>query len=162
MDGLHGFEGMVFEDFLADFVPDIFLGIQLRRVRRQKKKLDIARHDQIAIPMVGCAVEHQQNVVSPKAPCQHVEKNLETSRVGGWHDQIGAGAILWTDRAVEIGELTNPVRGDGGSDSTRRPAWSRAVDPAKPRFVREHDFQAAATHCGRSPCVPDSGGKVFF
>ena len=33
---VHRFEGIILEDFLTDLIPDVFLRIQLRRIRRQK------------------------------------------------------------------------------------------------------------------------------
>ena len=35
-DGVDGFEGVVLEDLLADFVPYIFLRVELRRVGRKE------------------------------------------------------------------------------------------------------------------------------
>ena len=35
-NGVDGFEGVVLEDLLADFVPDIFLRVELRRVGRKE------------------------------------------------------------------------------------------------------------------------------
>jgi hypothetical protein len=34
--GVDGFESIVLEDFLTDFIPQIFLRVELRRVRRQE------------------------------------------------------------------------------------------------------------------------------
>jgi len=35
-DGVDGLEGVVLEDLLADFVPDIFLRVEFRRVGRKE------------------------------------------------------------------------------------------------------------------------------
>jgi hypothetical protein len=40
-DGVDGFEGVILEDFLADFIPEIFLGVELWRIGRQEEQRDI-------------------------------------------------------------------------------------------------------------------------
>ena len=46
--GVDGFEGIVFEDFLADFVPQIFLRVELWRVGRQEEQRDIVGKHEVA------------------------------------------------------------------------------------------------------------------
>ena len=41
VDVVHGFEGVVFEDFLPNFVPEIFLRVQLRGIRWEEVERDI-------------------------------------------------------------------------------------------------------------------------
>ncbi len=51
--GADGFEGAVLEDFLADFIPEIFFRVEFWRVRRQEESRDIARKHEVASAMVG-------------------------------------------------------------------------------------------------------------
>ena len=55
-------EGVVLEDLLADFAPDIFLWVELRRVRRKEQERDVVGEHEVATPVVGSAVENQKNM----------------------------------------------------------------------------------------------------
>ena len=67
-DGVDGFEGVVLEDFLADFIPEIFLGVELWRIGRQEEQRDIIGKREVAAAMVGGAVENQENILPGKFP----------------------------------------------------------------------------------------------
>ena len=75
-DGVDGFEGVVLEDFLADFIPEIFLGVELWRIGRQEEQRDIIGKREVATAMVGGAVENQENILPGKFPRQDVEEGL--------------------------------------------------------------------------------------
>jgi len=76
-DGVHRFERIVFEDFFTDFIPQVFLRIELRRIRREIQEHDVVRNDKVAAAVVGGTVENQQNVLASKLARQHVEEDLE-------------------------------------------------------------------------------------
>ena len=42
--GVHGFKGEVLEDLLANFVPEVLLRVQLRRIGWQEQKRDVVSH----------------------------------------------------------------------------------------------------------------------
>jgi hypothetical protein len=46
--GVDGFERIVLEDFLADFVPEIFLRIEFRRIGREIQQRDVAGNGKVA------------------------------------------------------------------------------------------------------------------
>jgi hypothetical protein len=46
--GVDGFERIVFEDFLTDFVPEIFLRIEFRRIGRKIQERDVVGNGKVA------------------------------------------------------------------------------------------------------------------
>jgi hypothetical protein len=63
-------------------------------------------------PMIGRAVENQQDVLSGKLARQHVEEHLEACRIRGRHGQILASAITGTDRAIQVDVFADELGGD--------------------------------------------------
>src|SRR5258705_12600153 len=76
--------------------------------------------------------------------------------------RIDAGAVLWADGAIQIDVFANELTGDLRPRPIGSPARSRAVHPAKARFVGEHDAQAATTSGGSPPGLPHSIWKAAF
>ncbi len=155
--GAHGvdrFEGVVLEDFLANFIPEILLRVELRRIGRQEQQCDIVGKRKVAAAMVGGAVENQEDVLPGKFPREDIEEGLEARRVRCRHDQIDASPILRRDRSVQIDVFANELGGDLGPGAGWSPARPRAVDPAETRFIGEHDPQATTAPGGSPPLVP--------
>jgi hypothetical protein len=75
--GVDGFEGIVLEDLLTDFIPEVFLRIEFRRVRRQEQHCDIARNREVAAAMVGSSIEDQEDILPDKPSRQDIEEALE-------------------------------------------------------------------------------------
>ena len=61
---VHGFEGVVFEDFLPNFIPEIFLRVQLRGIRWEEVERDIGGDYEIVAVMIGGTVQKQQDMLS--------------------------------------------------------------------------------------------------
>src|SRR5260370_38264191 len=77
--GVDGFEGVVLEDFLADFIPEIFLRVQFWRLgREEEQRAKGARSPQ---RWLGGAVENQEDVLAGKFPREDVEESLEARRI---------------------------------------------------------------------------------
>ena len=112
--GVDGFEGVVLKDFLADFIPEIFLRVKLRRIGRQEEQRDIVWKREVAAAMVGGAVEHQENILPGKLSREDVEEGLEARRIRCWHDQIDASPVLRTDRAVQVDVFANSWEATSG------------------------------------------------
>src|SRR5262249_7295579 len=55
--GVHGFECIVLEDFFADFIPEIFFRIELRRIGRKIQERDVVGNYKVTAAVVGRAVE---------------------------------------------------------------------------------------------------------
>ena len=148
-----GFERIVFEDLLTNFVPNIFLRIELRRIGRKVQQRDVVRNDQHAAPMVGSPIEHEKDILSSELSCQRIEEGLEASGVRRRHDQIHAASVLGGDGAVQIDVFADQLGGHFRSGPDRHPARSGPIDATKSRFVGEHDAQTA---------TPPGGGAAGF
>src|SRR6476659_78124 len=120
-DGVDGFEGVVLEDFLADFIPEIFLGVELWRIGRQEEQRDIIGKREVAAAMVGGAVENQENILPGKFPRQDVEEGLEARCIRCRHNQIDTDAVLRRDRAVQIDVFADKLGGDRGLFGSSHP-----------------------------------------
>jgi len=125
-------------------------------------KHDVAGDVEIVAVMVAGTVHEQQDELPPIPSGQCLEKNLEAFGIGRRHDQIDASSILGTDGAIEIHVFANELGGDLRPGASGSPARSRAVHPAKARFVGEHDAQAATTSGGKPPGSPHSIWKAVF
>ena len=61
--GVHGidrFKGIILEDLLADFVPEIFLRIEFRRIGWKTQERDVVGNGELAGAMVGSAVDNRR------------------------------------------------------------------------------------------------------
>src|SRR3974390_2186596 len=118
---VHGFQRVVLEDFFADFIPEIFLRIEFRRIRRKIQQRDVVGNSKVATTVVGGAVEDQQDILPRKLTREDLKEDLETFGIRGWHDQIDASAILGRDRTVQIDVFADELGGDTGPYADRRP-----------------------------------------
>src|SRR5262249_36055351 len=53
---VHGLKRVVLEDFFADFIPEIFLRIEFRRIRRKVQQRDVVGNSKVAAAMLGYIV----------------------------------------------------------------------------------------------------------
>ena len=162
LHGVDGFEGVVLEDFLADFIPEIFLRIEFWCIGRQEQQRDVVGNREAAASMVGGAVENQQDILPGKSSRQDIDEALKACRIRCRHDQIDAGTVLRRNRAIQIDVFANELGGHLRPDAARRPARSRPVDPAETRFIGEHDPQPTAALGGRPPNLPYRAWKAAF
>ena len=51
--GIHGFEGVVLEDFFAEFIPEVFLRIEFRGIGRKIQERYVVRNGKVAAAMLG-------------------------------------------------------------------------------------------------------------
>src|ERR1700752_3369324 len=162
MDLGHGFEDVVLENLLADFVPQIFLRIEFRRVGRQKQQGDVFRNNQLATAVVGSAVEHQQYILPGEPSRQRIEEDLKAGRVRCRHNEIDAGSILRADGTIQIDVFADELRSHFGSDAGRSPAGPRPFHPPDPRLAAKHDAPPPPTPRGAPPRPLYSARKAVF
>jgi hypothetical protein len=112
--------------------------------------------------MIAGAVHEQQDELAGILLGQCLQKNLEALGIGGRHDQIDAGSVLWADGAIQIDVFADELAGDLWPCPSGSPARSRAVHSAEARFISEHDAQAAATSGGSPPSLPHGSWKAVF
>jgi hypothetical protein len=162
MDFVHGFESIVLEYFFPHFIPDIFLRVQLGRVRWEEMQNYISGDLKFVSAVVAGSVHNKQDQLLGIFLRQGLQKNLEAFGIGRRHHQVDASSVLRADRAIQIDVFTNELAGDLWADADGCPARSRAVHPTEARFVGEHDAQATATPGGSPSGFPDSIGEPFF
>ena len=109
MDFVHGFESIVLEYFLPHFIPDIFLRVQLGRVRWEEMQNYISGDLKFVSAVVAGSVHNKQ-------------KNLEAFGIGRRHHQVDASSVLRADRAIQIDVFTNELAGDLWADADGCPA----------------------------------------
>ena len=148
--------------FLSNFVPDIFLRVQLRRIRREWLQNDVSRDFEFVTVVIAGSVHNKQYEILGIFLRHGLHKNLEAFGVGRRHDQKDASSVLRANCAIQIDVFTNELGGDLWPYANGCPARSWAVHSAEARFVGEHDAQAATTPGGNQPGFPDSIGKPFF
>ena len=71
VDVVHGFEGIVLEYFLTNFIPEVFLRVQLRRVRWEEMQNDIGGDLEFVAVVIAGSVHKKQcamETVSVMAP----------------------------------------------------------------------------------------------
>jgi hypothetical protein len=98
--GVDGFEGVVLEEFLTDFIPEIFLRVELWRIGRQEEQRDVIGKRELFAAMVGGAVENQEDILPGKFSGDNIEEYLEACRIRCRHDQIDARSVLRAGRSV--------------------------------------------------------------
>ena len=123
---------------------------------------DIGGDLKFVAAMIAGSVHEKQDQLLVIFLCQGLQKNLEAFGIGRRHDQEDASSVLRADSAIQIDVFTNELAGDLRPDADGCPARSRAVHPAEPRFIGEHDAQATATPGGSPPSFPHGIGKIFF
>jgi hypothetical protein len=112
--------------------------------------------------MVGGAVENQEDILAGKFSGEDIEEDLEACRIRCRHDQINAGSVLRTNRSVQVDVFANELGGHLGPGAHGSPARPRAVHPAEPCFISEHDPYATTPPCGSPPSFPHSIWKTVF
>jgi hypothetical protein len=60
--GIHGFERVVLEDFFANFISEIFLRIELRRIGRKIQQRDVIGNGEVSATVVRDTVVSEQPI----------------------------------------------------------------------------------------------------
>jgi hypothetical protein len=147
---------------VAQVLPDVLDGVQLRRSRGQEDKRDVLRGDEVASGVPAGAVE-QQNGVSALGDDEGdlVQVELHGLGIGVGQRQRRACAARWTDRAEEVGALIALVGRLARPRPASRPLSDDPVLLADAGLVLEPDLDRLA--------LGDAGqmslqrrGKVFL
>jgi hypothetical protein len=94
---------------VASFIPEIFLRIELWRVRWQEEQRDVVGNREVSATMVGGAIENQQDVVPGEPSRQDCEECLEARRMRRRHDQVDACPVFRRDCTVQIDVFANEL-----------------------------------------------------
>ena len=74
---IHGFERVVLEDFFADFIPEIFLRTEFRRIRRKIQQRDVVGNGKIATTVVGAPSRTSKMSCRANLRARTFEEDLE-------------------------------------------------------------------------------------
>src|SRR6185437_235585 len=94
--------------------PQVFLRIELWRIRREIQERDVVGNDKVTAAVVGRTIENQQNILASKLARQHVEEGLKACRIRSRHNQIDASAVLGRDRTVQVDVFADELGGHFG------------------------------------------------
>ena len=105
-DIVEGFEDAVRQPVLAHELPDVFLGVEFGRARRQRQERDVARNLERLGAMPAGLIEQEDCVRAGRnLGCDLVEMKLHGLGVAGWQHEGGAGSAFRADRTEQIGRL---------------------------------------------------------
>jgi len=128
------------------FVPDMFLRVEFRRVGRQSHQVDVFWAPQF-LGLVGTGpIHHHENEVIRVSRTDLFQKAAHPLGVHLPADHPIHLALKRTYRAVDMHELALVAIGDGRSGWRGRPTSANAHHTAKARFVLKHQPDLAPPH----------------
>ena len=155
-------EHSVRELLFAQFIPDVFLRIQLGRIGRQGKQADVIGNDEfLGFVRAGSIYDHDNQF----GRVSLADLGEELSHAESVHLPAQPPIQLplqWADRAVDVNKLAFLAITDHRPQRSRRPAPPGSHHASKASLVLKHQAHRAA----RWPLGPQHGsqrfGKFFF
>lgn len=92
----------VVEMLLAQFIPEMLLRVEFRRVRGKKHQAQIVRQMKVFALVPPGAIEHHDDIVVRIATGYLVEKDLHTAGIDMGQHQTVEAAVLRTDCAIGV------------------------------------------------------------
>ena len=109
-DGVIAVPDTVTEEVAAHELPDVFHGVQFRRVGRQRQQHDVVGHIEPRRAVPARAVEHQQGDGADGDAATNLGHMLVHGRdIDLRHDDGGTDTALRTDRPEQIGPFKAPI-----------------------------------------------------
>lgn len=133
------------ELLFPQFVPDMFLRVELGRVWRQAKQSHVLWHNQVLRHVRACAVHHHDYEL---APVGSADLSKEFRHPDGIHlasDHPVQLPLHRTDGAVDIEELALVAVAHRGSHRLLSPAAANAHHAPESSLVLEHQADPSAT-----------------
>ena len=156
-------EHAVGEPVVADELPDVLLGVELRALGGQRNDRNVVRHDEMLGEMPGGLIDQQSCVPSCRdlrRDCCQVE--CHCLGVAGWQDQAAAFAFIGADGAKYIGGCRALVLRGRWPGAPLRPAPRDLVLLPDAGFVAKPDFYVADTGIVLACDLIQLGGEVFL
>ena len=159
--GVKALEDPVVEEFLAQFIPDVFNRVELRGIGRKFQQVDVGRGLECLTAMPACTVNHHDDMLVGVTCRDLVEEQLHAFGVDVRQDQAVEVASAHVHRAIGIGVF---VRQHGLADGAHRlgsPAPAHVRDASEARLVLVHQLDGLALR----PVLADGGerfGEFFF
>jgi len=161
-DVVERFEDSVRQPVLPHELPDIFLGIEFWRARRQGQERQIVGNLEIFGAMPAGLVEDQDRVSATHDPGSDlIEMKLHGLGVAERENEGGAGSVFGAYRTEQIGRLSALIMRGSGARARSRPTISELVLLANPHLVLEPDlYWGAGRELGTD--FRHAYGKVFL
>ena len=136
-----GFKHAVGEPVVAHELPDVLDRIEFGGFRWEGDDGDVGRHDEARRHMPACLID-QENGVSARHDGFRDLREMQVHRLGvaGRQDQGCALALLWADRAEDVGGSGALVAGRAWTGAALRPAAGDLVLLADTSLICEPDF----------------------
>ena len=148
-EGIEALEDTVVEMFFAQFVPEMFLGIQFGRIWRQEQQAQIVGQAEATAFVPAGAIEHHDQIVARVAAGNLVEEDLHAVGVDMRQHQAVEATVPWTDRAIGVGILLRHHGANERPGGTAAPAIAGVRDASESGFVLEHQPQWPTVAPGR-------------
>jgi hypothetical protein len=139
------FEDAVGEPVLADELPDIFHRVEFGAFRRQRDEGDVRWHDESRRHVPSGLIDQEHGVSTRRDGLGDLDE-MQVHRLGiaGRQDQGGALALLWADRAEDVGRGGALIARSAWAGAALGPPAGDLVLLADASLVREPDFYLVA------------------
>ena len=158
-----GFEDAVGEPIVAEELPDVFDRVELGAFRRQRNDGDVCRHDKTGRQVPTGLIDQEDGVgVGRDSFGDFRQVQVHGLGVAGRQDQGGALALVWADRAEDVGGSGALVTRRAGTGAALGPPSRDLVLLANARFVGEPDFNRLAVERFFSRDCLQTRGETFL
>src|SRR6478752_9357729 len=136
-----GFEDAVGEPIVAEELPDVFDRIELGAFRRQRNDGDVCRHDKTGRQVPAGLIDQEDGVGAGRDSFGDFRQvQVHGLGVAGRQDQGSALALVWADRAEDVGGSGALVTRYAWPGAALRPAAGDLVLLSDTSLVGEPDF----------------------
>ena len=139
------FEDAIGEPIVAQELPDVFDRVELGAFRRQWNDGDVCRHDKTGRQVPDGLIDQEDGVGFGRNSFGDFRQvQVHGLGVAGWQDQGGALALVWADRAEDVGGRGALVTRRAWPGAALRPAAGDLVLLSDTSLVGEPDFYRVA------------------
>ena len=125
--------------------PDVFDGVEFRRVWRQRQQGDVVGNTKCIRAMPTGAVEHENSMRAlGDGAGNFCQVSVHGLRVRVGHDQRGGRSALGTDGPEDVGGGVAGIAGRAGAAAPRGPDAGQRTLLADPRFILKPHLQGLA------------------
>ena len=136
-----GFEDTVGEPVVAHELPDVLDRVELGAFRRQGDNGDVGRHDEAHRHVPASLIDQEDGVGTGRDDRGDLgEVQVHRLGVAGRQDQGRALALLWADRAEDVGRGGPLITGSAGAGATLCPSAGDLVLLADTSLICEPDL----------------------
>ena len=143
-----GFEDAIGQPVVAQELPDVFDRVELGAFRRQRNDGDVCRHDKTGRQVPAGLIDQEDGVGFGRDRFSDFRQvQVHGLGVAGRQDQGGALALVWADRAEDVGGSGALVTRRDGTGTALGPPSRDLVLLADAGLVGEPDFYRVAGKC---------------